>query len=92
MNKGELVSSVSDKCGLTKVDAERALEAVFNSIVESLKQGDEVRLVGFGSFLCVDKPAAEGRNPRTGEKIHIPAHRSPKFRAGKLLKEALGGA
>ncbi|MDR1597971.1 MAG: HU family DNA-binding protein [Holosporales bacterium] len=89
MNKSELVASISDKSGLTKVDAEKALEAVFDSITEALKAGDEVRLVGFGSFLGVDKPASDGRNPRTGEKIHIPAHRSPKFKPGKLLKDAL---
>ncbi|MDR0631304.1 MAG: HU family DNA-binding protein [Holosporales bacterium] len=89
MNKGELVASVSEKSGLTKVDSERAIEAVFDSITESLQRGDEVRLVGFGSFLAIDKPASEGRNPRTGEKIRIPAHRAPKFKAGKLLKDAL---
>ncbi|MDR2464254.1 MAG: HU family DNA-binding protein [Holosporales bacterium] len=90
MNKSELVCSVSEKSGLSKVDAESAIDAVIESITETLKHNDEVRLVGFGSFVCVDKPATEGRNPRTGEKIHIPAHRSPKFRPGKSLKEAVG--
>jgi DNA-binding protein HU-beta len=89
MNKSELVSSVSEKSGLSKIDAESAIDAFVESITETLKNHDEVRLVGFGSFLCVDKPAADGRNPRTGEKIHIPAHRSPKFRPGKSLKKAV---
>lgn len=89
MNKSELISSVSEKSGLSKADSERAIDAVFDSITEALKSNDEVRMVGFGAFVCVDKPATEGRNPRTGEKISIPAHRVPKFRPGKQLKEAV---
>lgn len=89
MNKGELVASISDKSGLTKIDSERALEAIIDSVTEALKNGDEVRLVGFGTFTTSDRPASDGRNPRTGEKIKIPAHRVPKFKAGKQLKDAV---
>lgn len=89
MNKSELVSSVAGKSGLSKADAEIAIESTFESIVESLKEGNDVRLVGFGTFAVVDRAASEGRNPRTGEKIQISATRVPKFRAGKQLKEAV---
>ncbi|GHS91871.1 transcriptional regulator [Alphaproteobacteria bacterium] len=89
MNKGELITSVSTKSGLSKVDSEKAIDAVFDSITDALKDGDEVRMVGFGTFVCVDKPASEGRNPRTGEKIKIKARRVPKFKPGKQLKESV---
>jgi DNA-binding protein HU-beta len=89
MNKSELVSSVSSLSGLSKADAEIAIESTFSSIMESLKSGNDVRLVGFGTFAVVDRAASEGRNPRTGEKIQISATRVPKFRAGKQLKEAV---
>lgn len=90
MNKNELVTSVAERSGLAKVEAERAVDAVFDSIMDALKDGDEVRLVSFGIFSCVDKPAREGRNPSTGEKLHIPARRVPKFKPGKPLKDAIG--
>lgn len=90
MNKSELVASVAERSGLAKVEAERAVDAVFDSIMDALKDGDEVRLVSFGVFSCVDKPAREGRNPSTGEKLHIPARRVPKFKPGKPLKDAIG--
>ncbi len=90
MNKSELVASVAERSGLAKVEAERAVDAVFDSIMDALKDGDEVRLVSFGIFSCVDKPAREGRNPSTGEKLHIPARRVPKFKPGKPLKDAIG--
>ena len=89
MNKNDLISRVADQAGITKADATRAADAVIDAITMALKSGDEVRLVGFGTF-CVSKRAAtEGRNPRTGEKIKIPASRQPKFKPGKGLKDAV---
>lgn len=89
MNKSDLVSSVAKAAGLTKADAERAIDATFQTITKSLKKGDDVRLIGFGTFATAQRKATEGRNPRTGAKIKIPAKRLPKFRAGKQLKEAV---
>ncbi|MDR3518266.1 MAG: HU family DNA-binding protein [Azospirillaceae bacterium] len=89
MNKNDLVALVADTAGLSKTDATKAVDAVFDGITDSLKKGDEVRLVGFGTFAVSDRAASEGRNPRTGEKIDIPASRQPKFKAGKTLKDAL---
>jgi DNA-binding protein HU-beta len=89
VNKNELIDAVAAATGLTKADAEKALEAVFDSIGDALKKGLEVRLVGFGTFSVTKRAASEGRNPRTGEKIQIPASKLPKFRAGKGLKEAV---
>lgn len=89
MNKQELVSQVSENSGLTKVDAEKAIDATIHAITHSLKAGDEVRLVGFGTFTTAERKQTEGRNPRTGEKINIPATRLPKFRAGKQLKDSV---
>lgn len=89
MNKNDLVALVADAAGLTKTDASKAVDAVFDGIAESLKKGDEVRLVGFGTFAVAERAASEGRNPRTGEKIAIPASKQPKFKAGKNLKDAL---
>lgn len=91
MNKAELVSRVAELSGLTKADAEKAVEGVFEAITSALKSGDEVRLVGFGSFSVANRAASEGRNPRTGEKIQIAASKQPKFSAGKGLKEAVNG-
>ncbi len=89
VNKQDLVSKVASASGLTKTDAERAIDATIKSITETLKKGDEVRLIGFGTFAVVDRPATEGRNPRTGQPLKIPATRLPKFRAGKQLKDAV---
>lgn len=89
MNKNELVDAVASAANLKKADAIRAVDAVFDSITESLKNGDEVRLVGFGTFAVSERSASEGRNPRTGEKISIKASKQPKFKAGKGLKDAL---
>ncbi len=89
MNKNDLVAHVADTTGLSKADAAKAVEAVFDGITDSLKSGDEVRLVGFGTFLVSGRAASEGRNPRTGEKIAIPASKQPKFKAGKGLKDAV---
>ena len=88
-NKNDLIAAVADSAGLSKTDAGRAVDAVFEAITNALKQGDDVRLVGFGTFDVVKRAASEGRNPRTGEKIDIPASVQPKFRPGKGLKDAL---
>ena len=89
MNKNELIGSVAEKTGLTKKQSGEAINAVFESIEGSLKKGDEVRLVGFGTFSVVHRKASEGRNPRSGEKIKIKASKQPKFKAGKGLKDAV---
>ena len=91
MNKGDLVAAVADQADLNKTQAAAALEAVLDSITASLKKGDEVRLVGFGTFLVSDRPAGEARNPRTGETIQTKASKAPKFKAGAGLKSALNG-
>jgi DNA-binding protein HU-beta len=88
VNKNDLVALVADAAGLSKIDATKAVDAVFDGIIQSLKKGEEVRLVGFGTFDVSDRAASEGRNPRTGEKINIPASKQPKFKAGKTLKDA----
>ncbi len=89
MNKNELVDAVASVANLKKADATKAVDAVFDSITHSLKKGDEVRLVGFGTFTVSKRAASEGRNPRTGQKISIPASKQPKFKAGKGLKDAV---
>ena len=89
MNKNDLVAQVAASAGLTKGDAAKAVDATFNSITSSLRGGDDVRLVGFGTFLVTNRKASTGRNPRTGEPIQIPAARVPKFKAGKGLKDAV---
>ena len=89
MNKNDLVTSVADEAGISKADSTRAVDAVFDSITSALKGGQEVRLVGFGTFVVTHRKASVGRNPRTGEKIQIKASNQPKFRAGKGLKEAV---
>lgn len=89
MNKNELIDSVALATNLKKNDAETAVDAVFESITAALKNGDEVRLIGFGTFSVSERAASEGRNPRTGEKMMIAASKQPKFRAGKGLKEAI---
>ena len=88
MNKNDLIAAVADGTGLTKADAGKSVDSVFDTITASLKSGGEVRLVGFGTFSVADRRASEGRNPRTGEKIQIPASKQPKFKAGKGLKDA----
>ncbi len=89
MNKNDLVAAVADSAGLTKADATKAVDAVFDNVTSSLQGGGEVRLVGFGTFSVVDRKATTGRNPRTGETIQIPASKQPKFKAGKGLKDAV---
>jgi DNA-binding protein HU-beta len=89
VNKNDLVAVVADKTGLSKADATKAVDGVFDAITDSLKSGTEVRLVGFGTFNVTRRAASEGRNPRTGERIQIPASNQPKFKAGKGLKDAV---
>jgi DNA-binding protein HU-beta len=89
VNKNELVDAVASAADLKKSEATKAVDAVFDSITTSLKKGDEVRLVGFGTFTVTKRDASEGRNPRTGEKIKIAASKQPKFKAGKGLKDAV---
>ncbi len=89
MNKGELIDAIAGATKLSKSDSGSAVDAIFDTITKSLKKKDDVRIVGFGTFTAVKQAARDGRNPRTGEKLKIPASIQPKFRAGKALKEAL---
>ena len=89
MNWNELIDAVAGKTDLKKTDASKVVDAVFESIGEALKSGEEVRLVGFGTFSIASRAASEGRNPRTGEKIKIAASRQAKFRPGKGLRGKL---
>lgn len=89
VNKQELIDVVAETSGLTKADTAKAVDAVFGGITEALKGGEDVRLIGFGSFSVSERAATEGRNPRTGEKIAIPASKQPKFSAGQALKDAV---
>lgn len=90
MNKGEFVSAIADASDLTKADAERAVEAMFKVVKKTLKSGDSISLVGFGTFVVRKRAARTGRNPRTGDTIKIKASKVPAFKAGKALKDALG--
>lgn len=85
MNKGDLISMVSDKANLSKTQATEAINAVLNSIESTLKEGNKVSLVGFGTFACTERKARTGRNPRTGEAIEIPSKNIVKFKPGKEL-------
>ncbi|MGX1305457.1 DNA-binding protein HU-beta [Amorphus suaedae] len=87
MKKNDLVAEVAAKADLNKQDAQKAVDAMFETISDALKKGDEVRIVGFGVFAVTKRAASEGRDPRTGNTIQIPAANVPKFRAGKPLKE-----
>lgn len=89
MNKNELISSIASETGLTKTDAAKAVDAFVASISSALKSGDEVRLVGFGTFAVSKRSATTGRNPRTGQTINIPARNQPKFKAGKVLVDSV---
>jgi DNA-binding protein HU-beta len=89
VNKNDLVAAVADSADLSKADATKAVDSVFESITSALKSGTEVRLVGFGTFAVTERAQSEGRNPRTGEKITIPASKQPKFKPGKALKDAV---
>ena len=89
MNKNDLVAAVADSAGMSKSDAAKAVDSVFESISGSLSKKQEVRLVGFGTFSVAHRKASTGRNPRTGESIQIKASNQPKFKAGKGLKDAV---
>lgn len=89
MNKNDLIAAVSNQTGLSKADTTKAVDGVIEAVTSSLRDGTEVRLVGFGTFSVAHRKATTGRNPRTGEKIQIPASNQPKFKAGKALKEAV---
>lgn len=89
MNKAELVAKIAEKSELTKKDAEKALESFISSVTETLKDGDKVQLVGFGTFETRKREARTGRDPRTGNPIKIPASIAPAFKAGKALKDAV---
>ena len=89
MTKNELIAAVADTAKLTKTSAASAVDATFDIITGALKRGDEVKLIGFGSFKVVRRAAREGRNPRTGAAVQIPASKAPKFSAGKGLKDSV---
>ncbi len=89
MNKTELIAAIAENADLTKKDAEAALKAFIDVVGKSLKKGDKVQIVGFGTFEVAKRAAREGRNPQTGETMKIKASKSPKFKAGKALKDAV---
>lgn len=89
MTKVELVASIAEKADITKKDAEKALSATIDAITEALSSGDKVQLIGFGTFEVRDRAARKGHNPKTGKEIQIPASKSPAFKAGKALKDAV---
>lgn len=89
MNKADLVTSIAEKGDLSKKDAEKALNALLESVEEALIKGDKVQLVGFGSFEVRERAARKGRNPQTKEEITIPATKAPIFKVGKALKDAV---
>lgn len=91
MNKSDLVDAVAAAADISKSDAAKAVDGVFDAIGDALKKGDDVRLSGFGSFHVTKRAAREGRNPKTGKTIKIAASKSAKFKAGKGLKEKVKG-
>ncbi|MEE1114576.1 MAG: HU family DNA-binding protein [Eubacterium sp.] len=89
MNKTELIAAMAEQAGISKKDSEAALKAFIDSVSEALKAGDKVQLVGFGTFEVSERAAHTGRNPQTGENIEIAASKTPKFKAGKALKDLI---
>lgn len=89
MNKSELIEAIAQEAGISKAAAAKALEATTNAVTKALKSGDTVTLVGFGTFYVGERAERQGRNPKTGEPLTIAAAKTPKFRAGKALKDAL---
>ncbi|MCR5303537.1 MAG: HU family DNA-binding protein [Lachnospiraceae bacterium] len=89
MNKTELVAEIAKQAGLSKKDAEASLKAFTDVVTTTLKKGDKVQLVGFGTFEVAQRAARDGRNPHTGETMKIKASKAPKFKAGKAFKDAL---
>ena len=91
MNKGELVDKIAEKASVTKKQADAVLSAALETIMEAVASGEKVTLVGFGTFEARDRQAREGRNPKTGDKMDIPATVVPAFSAGKLFKDSVSG-
>ena len=89
MNKAELVAAIAEKTELSKKDAEAAVKAFIDVVADALKTGDKVQMVGVGTFEVVERAEREGRNPQTGETMKIAASKTPKFKAGKALKDAI---
>ena len=89
MNKTELIAAIADQANLSKKDAEKAVKALVDTVTEEMVKGEKVQLVGFGTFEVSERAAREGRNPRSGETVTIAASKSPKFKAGKALKDAV---
>ena len=89
MNKTELIAAVAEKTALSKKDADAAVSAVLGAITDALKAGDKIQLVGFGTFEVRNRAAKQGRNPRAGETMTVPASKVPAFKAGKALKDAV---
>ena len=89
MKKTELVAAIAEKTELSKKDAEKALKAFTDVVAEELKKGEKIQLVGFGTFEVAERPEREGRNPSTGKAMKIAASKSPKFKAGKALKDTV---
>jgi len=89
MNKAELIEQVAAKTGKTKKEAGKAVDSVFQTIAEALQEGEKVTLIGFGNFEVRERAARKGRNPQTGEEIHIAASKVPAFKPGKQLKDAV---
>ena len=89
MNKRELIAAVAEKAEISKKDAEKAVKAFTDAVAEELAKGGKVQLVGFGNFEVSERPAREGRNPRTGETMTIAASKTPKFKPGKALKDEI---
>ncbi|MBS6643555.1 HU family DNA-binding protein [Clostridium sp. MCC353] len=87
MNKTELIAAIAAKANLSKKDAEEALKAFTDVVAEELVKGEKIQLVGFGTFEVSERAAREGRNPKSGEVMNIPASKSPKFKPGKALKD-----
>jgi DNA-binding protein HU-beta len=92
MNKNDLIAATGERAGFSRSDTEKVVDALLETILQVLKSGGEVRLVGFGTFEVTTRRAGQGRNPRTGEKIEIGSTRTPKFRPGKQLKDAVNMA
>ncbi|AOZ90232.1 DNA-binding protein [Bacillus xiamenensis] len=91
MNKTELINAVAEASELSKKDATKAVDSVFDTILEALKNGDKIQLIGFGNFEVRERSARKGRNPQTGAEIEIPASKVPAFKPGKALKDAVAG-
>ena len=89
MNKTELIAAIAEKTELSKKDAEKAVKAFTDVVVEELQKGEKIQLVGFGTFEVSERAERTGRNPQTGAEMVIPASKAPKFKAGKALKDAI---